>query len=379
MKSVFIFCVYLPLFILNCLGQELIVDTCFQNFSYKKNSKTLFAKNLKKWNIANNGTTDLFFNNNAFAGFRVPSNYVGFEQPFCEIAYIGICVLTKDIKHDGKNWREYISSKLKEDLKKNQLYCLTMQVSLADTCNFAADGLEAYFSKNKPKYPYTTNLPYEPQIRNIGGRIITNKKGWTKICSVYKAEGNEQYLTIGNFKDDAHTKLISVNDKIRKNDYIAESAYYYIGFVSLKPISSESECDYNAPIINVDTNQETKIVNNVIIQQPTFILKDINFEIDKSTLLIQSYPQLDSIANILKLTGYSIEISGHTDITGTEPHNLELSEARAQAVADYFIMHGILKKRLIIKGYGSSEPIADNKTEEGRKKNRRVEILIVKE
>jgi outer membrane protein OmpA-like peptidoglycan-associated protein len=72
-----------------------------------------------------------------------------------------------------------------------------------------------------------------------------------------------------------------------------------------------------------------------------------------------------------------IEISGHTDLTGTEPINLTLSEARAKTVVEYLVQNGIDRTRINFKGYGSSQPIADNTSASGRAKNRRVEFKIL--
>jgi outer membrane protein OmpA-like peptidoglycan-associated protein len=72
-----------------------------------------------------------------------------------------------------------------------------------------------------------------------------------------------------------------------------------------------------------------------------------------------------------------IEISGHTDITGSEPLNFKLSEARAKAVVDYLIKKGIARSRMEFKGFGSLQPIAENTTSSGRAKNRRVEFKIL--
>lgn len=72
----------------------------------------------------------------------------------------------------------------------------------------------------------------------------------------------------------------------------------------------------------------------------------------------------------------AININGHTDNVGDENSNLSLSEGRAKAVFDYLISKGINKKRLTYKGYGSSKPIADNNSDEGKQLNRRVEIEI---
>jgi len=76
-------------------------------------------------------------------------------------------------------------------------------------------------------------------------------------------------------------------------------------------------------------------------------------------------------------TQMKIEISGHTDNTGNEPLNSKLSQARAKTVVDYLVKKGIVRERLAFKGYGSLQPIADNKTAGGRAKNRRVEFKIL--
>ena len=72
-----------------------------------------------------------------------------------------------------------------------------------------------------------------------------------------------------------------------------------------------------------------------------------------------------------------VQISGHTDNTGTDEYNMQLSLDRAKAVADYLISKGIDAKRLTWRGYGASKPVADNTTEEGRAMNRRTEFTVV--
>jgi OOP family OmpA-OmpF porin len=72
-----------------------------------------------------------------------------------------------------------------------------------------------------------------------------------------------------------------------------------------------------------------------------------------------------------KITG---EVHGHTDSTGSEAHNQRLSEARANAVRDYFIKQGIAPERVRAKGFGETMPVASNDTAEGRAMNRRVEL-----
>ncbi len=107
------------------------------------------------------------------------------------------------------------------------------------------------------------------------------------------------------------------------------------------------------------------------------ILKNILFESNKSKLLEQSFVELDKLVAYLKRNpNYKINIVGHTDRIGKEDDNKNLSEARAKAVADNLIKGGIKNANINYVGFGSLKPIATNYTDEGRKKNRRVEIII---
>jgi OOP family OmpA-OmpF porin len=73
-----------------------------------------------------------------------------------------------------------------------------------------------------------------------------------------------------------------------------------------------------------------------------------------------------------------VEVAGHTDSRGSDAYNMDLSLRRAQSVRDYLVTKGIPSDRLVINGYGESQPIADNTTEEGRFQNRRVELNPIK-
>jgi outer membrane protein OmpA-like peptidoglycan-associated protein/tetratricopeptide (TPR) repeat protein len=108
------------------------------------------------------------------------------------------------------------------------------------------------------------------------------------------------------------------------------------------------------------------------------VLNNILFETGKSVLTAASYTELDRLLGIMNENKLmKIEISGHTDNTGSEPINSKLSEARAKAVVDYLVQKGIDRTRLNFRGYGSSQPIADNTSVAGRTKNRRVEFKIL--
>jgi OOP family OmpA-OmpF porin len=72
-----------------------------------------------------------------------------------------------------------------------------------------------------------------------------------------------------------------------------------------------------------------------------------------------------------------IEVQGHTDAVGSAPFNLKLSQARAESVREYLVTHGVPAEELSAKGYGKTQPIADNKTAAGRAQNRRVVMSVL--
>jgi len=102
----------------------------------------------------------------------------------------------------------------------------------------------------------------------------------------------------------------------------------------------------------------------------------VNFDNDSASLRPESIAVLDNAAVTLKEWGeIKVEVAGHTDSVDSDAYNLRLSQRRAEAVRDYLIRQGVAAERLTAKGYGEASPVADNKTAEGRFKNRRVELI----
>jgi len=108
------------------------------------------------------------------------------------------------------------------------------------------------------------------------------------------------------------------------------------------------------------------------------VLDNIYFETGKSVLTTASYESLDQVYKFLENNPtVTLEISGHTDNTGSFRINSSLSASRAKSVVDYLTGRGISKNRLEFKGYADTQPIADNSTPEGREMNRRVEFKVL--
>lgn len=104
----------------------------------------------------------------------------------------------------------------------------------------------------------------------------------------------------------------------------------------------------------------------------------ITFDFGKSTLKPEFYSALNGVASTLREYNQTmIEVVGHTDSIGSDAYNQTLSEQRADAVAQYLVAQGVQRERMETVGAGKRYPIADNSTEAGRAKNRRVEIRLI--
>ncbi len=140
---------------------------------------------------------------------------------------------------------------------------------------------------------------------------------------------------------------------------------------------------------SVDENVSTfkMPVNRVILKNLFLVpvetgasisMNNIFFDVNKSILKKESYTALERFVPLFdRFPNLKIEIAGHTDSTGSATENQRLSEARANAVRDYFLSRGVNAERIVAKGYGDSQPVAPNDTEEGRAKNRRVEFRVL--
>lgn len=120
------------------------------------------------------------------------------------------------------------------------------------------------------------------------------------------------------------------------------------------------------------------IVSYQFMPSKSFVLEDCTFDNGKATLQETSFKVLDELVAYMKRKDDDrIEIGGHTDNVGSAASNLKLSSDRAIAVKDYLVSKGIDESRIQTKGYGSTKPIENNKTAEGRAANRRTEVTIL--
>ena len=136
--------------------------------------------------------------------------------------------------------------------------------------------------------------------------------------------------------------------------------------------SDSLQVSKDKPIVRFDITPKKIAVTKV------FVFENIMFAFNHSTILPSSYDAVNEIAaTLLNNPGLKVQIAGHTCDMGPRDYNQWLSEIRAKSVTDYLISKGIDSSRMTSIGYGLTRPVADNKTADGKRKNRRVEVKVI--
>ena len=210
---------------------------------------------------------------------------------------------------------------------------------------------------------FSQTLQPTDQLALLQG-TVTNFKG--------KVLGNETIL-FSNDKTKATVKA-NTDAKGRFQVLVPVNAVY-----SLKYKTFTTDQDYTK--MSVPGDAEATYEVTIKIDPPkNFVLSNVYFDTGKSTLKPASHKALDDLVEVLKLKSTMvIEIEGHTDDVGKPEDNLKLSQGRADEVKKYLTAKGISAARISAKGYGQEMPVADNTTEEGRSKNRRTSLKVIKE
>jgi outer membrane protein OmpA-like peptidoglycan-associated protein len=238
----------------------------------------------------------------------------------------------------------------------------------------ARDGKTAYFSSDQLKGfggldIYTFQLPEKLQAEKVSYLRGYVRDAITKqplSANVELSPINGEPTTLTYAKPGTGMFLVPLKTNMKFALTIDKDGYlFYTEF-------------YNMPAIQRDQPIELIIDLEKIELGNSVVLKNIFFDTDKSDIKDESKQELEKLIDFLsENNSIRIEISGHTDNVGDSKHNMVLSENRAKSVCDFLTNNGIEKSRLTYKGFGDTQPIKQNNTDENRAKNRRTEFKII--
>lgn len=329
----------------NCLtAQNLVPNGGFEEYVNCPDSWVNLTQKpvVHNWYSPDRGTPD-YYNSCGTGVAKVPHIWAGTQETFEGDGLIGIYNWSKS------GYKEYIAVQLEVPLLKDTTYYVHFYFAIAKNAEFACFDIGLALS--------TDSLINSNSILVIDSRIDSNTwnpdTGWSSIHAIYKSNGTERYLFIGNF----HSK--SAPDTIKFiNNYvhpmIIGKSYMYIDNVIVENF-------YKQPYP---------------ISTP-FMLENIYFEFDEAVLKKSSFEELNKLLLYLeKNSTTQLTIIGHTDEVGKEDYNIILSLERAQAVKSYLINRTIDSTRITTIGQGEYLQIERGDSDDVRRKNRRVEFIL---
>lgn len=317
-----------------------------------------FSRVMKYWTSPTGASPDVYG-----PGVVVPDNWAdkGFGRmpPADGDYFIGLTLY--GCRHGKPHCREYVQVPLNEPLVPGQTYAVEMMVATLPR-GLRIDRIGVWFAK----VPFETSevVLIHQQPDWVTDSIIDPPVGyWTKLSGQFTARTDGRFLILGNFftDDETRTRAPAAN--------AFGYAYYYFDALSLRKVPPIID----RPVPEDDLTRLEPKVGMVVT------LKDIYFDFDEYELVPLAYIELEKLVRLLeRYPRMEIEIRGHTDSIGSEQYNKYLSRKRAKAVVLYLMSRGVDPRRLRYKGMGEAEPIAPNDTEEGRRRNRRVDFVILR-
>ncbi len=347
------------------LSQNLIQNPSFEQYEACPARLGTFESDVAHWSTPTKGSTDYF--NSCSTVMGTPENFNGTQPSDFGNGYAGLYLYAPD------DYREYVQVPLTHTLEKGKTYQVSFYVSLAERSDFAVKDFGVLFSKDSLSLDIKKEISKMHRYKIVGNaynymeigytNFYKDTRDWVLVSTRFEAKGWENYMTIGNFKNNAGTR------KFKTKKGAKQGAYYYLDMVSLNQLHlSEANA---LSVTDIDLETENYELDKI------HIFESVLFNFDEFKLLEAAKKDIQKIYSYLYANeSLHINIDGHTDNIGTSAYNQYLSDKRCSAVAQYFIELGLSEDRISWKGHGGTVPIADNDTEEGRQKNRRVAFVI---
>ncbi len=240
----------------------------------------------------------------------------------------------------------------------------------------STDGRYAYYSaevEGRQEELYKVELPqqFRPEaVSTIQGKLSDLEGNPIPgFLVIENLDTNEEITTINPDPKTGEYFVTLPKGKLYSYTFISSGFYPFSGHIDLRNSTKATHKEHDIAIPKVSDLGDKEI---------SITLNNLFFDHDKAEIKPASFPELDRLAKFLLEYGKAIEIAGHTDNVGSASYNQQLSEKRASAVKTYLVNKQASAVQINAVGYGYTQPVATNDTDEGKAKNRRVEIRFLK-
>ena len=377
MKRLFSFITLLSI----AAGSAFAQGNLVQNGSFESVSKKIKEQGsidyAYPWTSGAEAKADLFNPKSKGEDWGVPMNLYGDGDPKDGEGYAGIVMYSyKDAEP-----KTYLQIKLSSGLEEEKVYCVKMSVMLGLLSKYACNNLGMYLSEKPMDIEALQAGAITPQIIHSQNKIFMEQFDWEDICHTFIANGNEKYLTIGNFAPSSETQ----EEKIRKPKGIigsqARTGYYYIDDVSVMNMAGVEACDCEVDASGsslqvkyskeVSSDMELDVTEDIEMSRIYFdegsaaIKEDAIIDMQKVATLLNEHPK------------YKVKITGHTDPIEEVKVTGDVSLQRAQNVKNELVKLGAYENKLLIVGVQDFDPATEDASVAGQAQNRRVVFEVI--
>ena len=333
---------------------------------------------------------------------------------------IGIMTYGSILTDEKNELREYLQGTLTKPLTVGQKYYVSYWVHFH--CE-GSNNLGVAFGKAPLSTDSVFRLPLKPNVINSSIINYSNSTVWQEVRDSFIARESYKYFIIGNFLSNKETQVQSNkyhyhkayldeikveeasdakmpsrtfdvvvdNENIASNTNVKNNAQKNIepNTASTTPSVNDPNSSQKSTVNKPESNNSVNISTTTILKPTSttipnavkgevLVLDKVLFQFNSATLETTSSAQLNKlVAYLQRNPTMKILVKGHTSSEGSEEYNQKLSENRSKSVVDYLISKNIGKERLTFKGFGKSQPIHTNGSEESKQQNRRVEFEII--
>ncbi len=390
-KSILILPLFFSVFIFGQEDENLVSNPSFESMDGK-------LKKLKQINVAKywDSPTALkadLFSKKKDAPVSAPVNIYGKEHPKDGDNYAGILMYS----YNNKSPRTYVQTQLVSPLTAGLDYCVKFNISLSDLSKYAVNNIGLHFGveplslEGKGDIIFNKSDEFSRVIRDGANKTYNARYNWETVCGIYKADGKEQFITIGNFFNNKDTKY----EKLKKLENFPgtqiPSAYYYVDNIEVFLIENMSDCNCSGQnkikresiVYHRDYSTDgSEISIDVQLKRAT-----VYFDVESNKIDDMFLKSINSIADLMKSNNdIKLELHGHTDkaehdAIKEDPENeklINLSEYRSKSIFNALTAKGISADRLTIKSFKAEQPAFPGYSMLSLAKNRRVELKLVK-
>lgn len=406
----------LSLFAFTMIAQEenfnLVPNPSFEETGKERVKSQGEIELAEPWKSATTVPADLYMKKAKNDDFSVPENKYGKEEAKTGDNYAGVSFFG----YRGRMPRSYMQTELSDTLEAGKEYCMKFHVSMSDMSKYSVNNIALYVSKGEIESKGSGNLIFVPQIRNLRNRIFDQQFLWEPICGIYKAEGGETHIAIGNFASDEETSNEKVKLSREFSGQQSNDAYYFVDDVSVisldhidrkdcscdkiaggameieyKSFGTEEEKRASAKttyILNSDGTKASETINKkeevksvkaeagtekeatvasteVVEAKKVEVEEKVEYNVDEQVIMFTpksfelnstAKQDLDKLADFLKKNSkVKIEIQGHADPSETEV--AFIGKRRAFEVVKYLSGKGIERGQIPYKSYETDMPI----------------------